>query len=233
MSNYFCTNSGSCNPNPCQPQQPPKPPVPPTPPTQSCSCGGDFRRLLELLCGQQLRSLVDFASFAFVSDFYVLGTALVAAAGSTAPADNLDAPAASYVCGGDSCETVTVSGTLYAPVVGATALEATVTQAALCRLTAIAFGAAGDADAVAANFQSASQIFSQLLRARRPQECGSMGMGEALTNAAAVRASTVAAGPLIVENSVILGQLGGVLVMANSTDNRFYFLCADKIDFIG
>lgn len=226
LSNYFCTNSGSCNP--CQPPQPPKPPVPPS---RSCPCGEDFRRLLELLCGQQLRSLVDFSSFAFVSDFYVLGTALAATTGGTAPADNLGAPAANYVCGSDNCETVTVSGTLYAPSVGATALEATVTQAALCRLTAIAFGAAGDSDTVAANFQSVSQIFSQLLRTCRPQECGSMG--EALTNAAAIRASTVAAGPLIVENSVILGQLGNILVMANSTNNRFYFLCADKIDFIG
>lgn len=225
MSNYFCTNSGNCNP--CPPQQPPKPPAPPT----ACPCGEDFRRLLELLCGQQLQSLVNFSSFAFVSDFYVLGTALTTPAGTTAPGDNLDAPAASYVCGGDNCETVTVSGILYAPTVGATALEATVTQAALCRLSAIAFGAAGDGDTAAANFQSIRQIFSQLLRSRRPQECCSIG--DALTNAAAVRASTVAVGPLIVENSVILGQLGNILVMANSTDNRFYFLCADKINFIG
>lgn len=225
MSNYFCTNSGSCNP--CPPQQPPQPPAPPS----GCPCGEDFRRLLELLCGQQLQSLINFSSFAFVSDFYVLGTALTAPAGTAAPGDNLDAPAASYVCGGNGCETVTVSGSLYAPVVGATALEATVTQAALCRLTAIAFGAAGETTAAAANFQSASQIFTQLLQSRRPQACCSLG--EALTNAAAVRASTAAAGPLIVENGVILGQLGNVLVMANSTDNRFYFLCAGRIDFIG
>ena len=38
---------------------------------------------------------------------------------------------------------------------------------------------------------------------------------------------------LVVENSAILGQIGSILVMANSTDNRFYFICADKIDCIG
>ena len=58
-------------------------------------------------------------------------------------------------------------------------------------------------------------------------------MIDALTSAAAVRTSTVAAGPLVVENSAILGQLGDVLVMANSTDSRFYFICANKIDYMG
>ena len=58
-------------------------------------------------------------------------------------------------------------------------------------------------------------------------------MIDVLTSAAAVRTSTVVAGPLIIANSAILGQLGDVLVMANSTDNRFYFVCANKIDFIG
>ena len=31
----------------------------------------------------------------------------------------------------------------------------------------------------------------------------------------------------------ILGKVGDVLVMANSADNRFYFICADKVDFMG
>lgn len=227
MNNYFCTNSGC---NPCQTQQgcqqsnhePPRP---------GCPCGEAFRQLLELLCGQQLRALVDFSAFAFVSDFYILGASLTTPAAGTAPGDNLSELTGSYVCGSDSCETVTVSGLLYPPEVEATALESTVTQAALCRLKAIAFDALAVDEDAAANFQSISQILSQLLRPHKPQECGSMV--EALTNAAAVRASTVAVGPLVVENSAILGQLGSVLVMANSTDARFYFICADKIDYMG
>ena len=35
------------------------------------------------------------------------------------------------------------------------------------------------------------------------------------------------------ENSTILGQMGDILVIANSTDSRFYFICANKIDFMG
>ena len=224
MSNYFCTNAGC---SPCQPQQPCQPEAP----RPACACADDFRQLLNLLCGLQLRPLVDFASFAFVSDFYILGSTLATPVAGTAPGDNLADPAASYVCGSDRCETLTVSGLLYPPEVGSTALEATVTQAALCRLKAIAFGAAATDDDAAANFQTISQTLSQILRPGRPQECGTMI--DALTSAAAVRTSTVVAGPLVVENSAILGQLGDVLVMANSTDNRFYFICANKIDYMG
>lgn len=236
MSNYFCTNSGrDCGcacPPPCPPQ-PPQPPCPQEPPvTGSCPCAADFRRALDLLCGPQLRSLVDFNTFAFVTDYYVLGTALAATTAGTAPDDNLDAPAGSYVCGGDSCEALTVSGTLYPPEVGGTALASTVTQVALCRLNAIAFDAAAGTDGTAAaNFQTLSQTLGQLLRPRKPQDC--VSIADALTNAAAVRASTITAGPLVVANSTIIGQLGDILVMANSTDNRFYFVCANRIDFMG
>lgn len=236
MNNYFCTNSG------CSPCQQPQPPCPPQPPCQqqppqeprraNCPCAEDFRQLLRLLCGQQLRALVDFSTFAFLTDYYVLGTALETATVTTAPGDNLSAPAGTYVCGSDSCETLTVSGQLYPPQAAGTALEATITQVALCRLKAVAFDAATTTDVdAAANFQTVSQTLSQLLRTGRPQECGSMI--DALTSAAAVRTSTVAVGPLVVTNSAILGQLGDVLVMANSTDNRFYLICANEIDYMG
>lgn len=228
MSNYFCTNNG------CQPPCPQ--PCPPTPQTDSCaccSCGEDFRRALSLLCSRQIQPLVNFAAFAYITDYYVLGTALTAPIAGTAPADNLDAPTGTYVCGGDSCETITVSGALYAPTTGSTALAAIVTQAALCRLKAIAFDALAIDGDPTANFQTISQLLSQLLRPQKPQDCCGTSMADAMTNAAVVRASTVVAGPLVVENSTILGQVGNVLVMANATDSRFYFICADDIDFVG
>ncbi len=220
MSNYFCTNTGC---NPCPPQQPEPPQRP------CCSCADDLRRILNLLCGETLRPLVNFATFAFVTDFYVLGSALATITAGAAAADNLGTPAGTYVCGSDTCETISVSGLLYPPTAGATALDTTVTQIALCQLHAIAFDAGGD-DA-AASFQTISQTLSQLLRPNRPQTCNSMI--DALTNAAAVRTSTVVTGPLVVANSAILGQLGDVLVMANTTDNRFYLICATKVDYIG
>ena len=232
MNNYFCTNSGrDCNcPQPCPPPQPPQEPFGPMQPC--CPCGEDFRRALDLLCSPRLQPLVDFTTFAFVTDFYILGTALETLTAGTVPGDNLTAPAGSYVCGGDSCEALTVSGLLFPPEVGATALEPTVTQVALCRLNAIAFSAAPDTgEGSTTNFQTLSQTLGQLLRPKKPKDCENLA--DALTSAAAIRASTVTSGPLVVANSTILGQLGDVLVMANSTDSRFYFICANRIDFMG
>ena len=230
MSNYFCTNSGrdcNCQP-PCPPQQPFQQPVQPT----GCPCNEDFRRALDLICSPRLQPLVDFSTFAFVTDFYLLGSALDTPVAGATPGDNLATPAGSYVCGGDSCEALTVSGLLYPPETGATALESTVTQVALCRLNAVSFDAAEtETTTAAANFQTISQTLGQLLRPKKPQDCGNLA--DALTNAAAIRASTVTTGPLVVANSTILGQLGDILVMANSTDNRFYFICANKIDYMG
>lgn len=234
MNNYLCTNSGrdwGCGcPPPPQPQPQPWPQPPAAPPAEPCDCGEGFRRILDLLCGPRLQPLVNFNAFAFVTDYYVLGTAIETTAATTTTGDNLDSPAASYVCGGNSCGALTVSGSLYPPQ-AATALESTVTQVVLCRLNAISFDAAGTDDTATANFQALTQALGQFLRPQRPQDCSSLA--DVLTSAAAVRASTVTTGPLVVENSTILGQLGSVLVMANSTDNRIYLICADKIDFMG
>lgn len=257
MSNYFCTNTGRDCPRPpqqpCPPQQqacqtcPPQPPICPqqqacqqqtcqscetgTQHTCCCPCAEDFRSALELICCPQLQGLVDTATYAFITDNYVLGTPIATAPDGTAPGDNLTEPAATYVCGGDNCESLTVSGTLYPATVEGTALTTVVSQVALCQLDAIAFGASTTGDGAEANFQTISQFLGRRLRPRTPTKCTSLA--EALVSASAVRASTVTAGPLIVQNSAIIGKVGNVLVMANSTDNRFYFICADKVDFMG
>lgn len=250
MNNYFCTNTGRecpCPPQqqPCQQQscqQPCQQQSCQQQPCQSCHeqtpqhscccpCAEDFRRALDLICCPQLQGLIDTATYAFITDNYVLGTPISTAPDGTAPGDNLTEPAATYVCGGDNCESLTVSGSLYPATIEGTAQPTVVTQVALCQLDAIAFGAAATGDGAAANFQTISQFLGQRLRPRKPQECTSVA--DALVSASAVRASTLTAGPLIVQNSAILGRVGDVLVMANSTDERFYFICADKVDFMG
>lgn len=233
MNNYHCTNSGrDCG---CQQgcQQSPQDCCQFDSPVQgSCPCSDDFRRALDLLCSPRLRPLVDFNTFAFVTDFYILGSALTTPTADTAAGDNLASPEGRFVCGGDSCQALTVSGLLYPPEIGASALEATITQVALCRLNAISFDAATTDDSSDTSFQTLSQALGQLLRPEKPHDCCT-NLADALTNAAAVRASTVTAGPLVVENSTILGQLGDILVMANNTDNRFYLICTSKIAFLG
>lgn len=225
MPYQYRTTGGDCGCGPsCSPQ-----PAPPQ--SNGCSCGDSFRQALELLCSQQFYGLVDFTSFAFLSDYYLLGASVEAPAGGAAPGDNLTALSATYRCGSCGCETAAVSGQLFPPTVGGLAQSGTVSQAALCRLTAVAFDAANDASfSNASNYQAIAQLFTQLLRPAGPQTC--VSIADSLT-AGVTATATLAAGPLLVENALVLGQLGNLLVLANSTDGRFYLVCADKIDFIG
>lgn len=226
MPYQYRTTGGDCG---CGPACPPQQPAPPPPPC--CACGDSFRQALDLLCSQQFYGLVDFTAFAFISSYHILGAAVEEAPGGAQPGDNLTGLSATYRCGSCGCETAAASGPLYPPTVGGAIQPGTVSQAALCRLTAVAFDAANDATFTnAANYQAISQLFTQLLRPAGPQTC--VSIADSLT-AGVTATATVAAGPLLVENALVLGQLGQLLVLANSTDGRFYLVCADKIDFIG
>lgn len=234
MNQHYCTTGGCDCPTPrqqscgsagnqsCQQE-----------PAARCGCADDFRTLLGILCGQQLRGLVDFTAFAFITDSFLMGTTLEAPTVTTAPGDNLTDLTGSYVCGSAGCDTIAASGDLALPTVGAAPVALPVTQVALCRLDAIAFTvtATPDEATVAANFQTLTQTLGQLLEPRK-NPCGSDLPGS-LLGAAAARSATVTSGPLAVYNSAVLGTLGDVLVLANSTDFRVYFICADKIAFIG
>ena len=209
------------------------PVCPPAPPPQSagCSCGESFRQALNLLCSQQFYTLVDFSAFAFISSYSILGASVQAPTGGATPGDNLSALGATYRCGSCGCETVAASGSLYPPTVGGAAQSTAVTQAALCRLTAVAFDAANDTSLTStANYQALVQLFTQMLHPTGPQTC--VSVVDSVT-AGVSRTATLAAGPLLVENAQVLGQMGDLLVLANSTDERIYLVCADQVDFIG
>lgn len=236
MNYNYCT-TGGCDcptprPQPCQPCGSTNQTCP-TEPASRCGCADDFRTLLGIICNQQLRGLVDFTAFGFITDQFLLGTTLEDPTVGTAPGDNLAGLAGSYVCGSAGCDTVAATGDLALAAVGATPAAIPVTQAALCRLDAIAFTvtATPDEATAAANFQTLTQTLAQLLEPRT-NTCGSDLPGS-LLGAAAARSATVTAGPLAVFNAAVLGTLGDVLVLANSTDLRVYFVCADKIAFIG
>lgn len=228
MNQHYCTTGGCDCPTPrpqsCQSCNQPEP-------TARCGCADDFRTLLGIICGPQLRGLVDFTAFGFITDQFLMGTTLEDPTVGTVPGDNLAGITGSYVCGSAGCDAIAASGDLALAAVGATPVAVPVTQVALCRLDAIAFSVNGDEDA-AANFQTLTQTLGQLLEPRKNTCCSDTVAGS-LLGAAAARSATVTAGPLAVFNAAVLGTLGDVLVLANSTDLRVYFVCADKIAFIG
>ena len=44
---------------------------------------------------------------------------------------------------------------------------------------------------------------------------------------------SLTAGPLVLGNVSVLGEVGDVLILANSEDRLFYFVCRSTIGFIG
>ena len=44
---------------------------------------------------------------------------------------------------------------------------------------------------------------------------------------------SVTAGPLVVGNASVLGEIGDVVILGNSEDHLFYFVCRSAVGFIG
>lgn len=224
MNQYFCTNTaGNCNP--CATQQ-----------VDSCGCGcrEDFRSALGLLCCPQTSPLINFNAVAFIADNYVVGTTITTPVASTTAVDNLNTLTGTYVCSSSSCETTNASGDLALAVDDTTPVAVNISQAALCKLNAVVFTAAGTTETEqSTNFQSLTQLLSQLINPSQPDSCCCSTIATSLLNATVARSVTLTAGPLLLSNVTVLGQIGDVLVLANSTTFRIYLVCADKIAFLG
>jgi len=221
---YATTGCRDC-PHHCHMQQQAQP--------TRCPCTNAFRAILDLLCSPQLSSLINQSAFAFIGSDYVLGATITAATPSDpTPNDNLSALTGVYSCG-ISCDTVSASGPLSPVTAGSDDAAIGITQAVLCDLTAIAFDAVDTDTTPNTNFQTISQVLSQALQPNSIQlPCPASGAGTLLRSAAA-RTITLTAGALVLRGVTVLGELGDVLVLANSTDSRFYLVCADRIGFFG
>lgn len=126
-------------------------------------------------------------------------------------------------------------------------------RASLCNLDAIAFEVkktntsifnriSGDKIS-RANYKKAKNIFKELLAnpcsynidtmtvADNSDSCSRCILNE-LSGANCPHTATLTAGMLIIQDCAILGQLGNVLVCANDNEQRFYFICVDKIEFL-
>lgn len=252
-------NSGCpcCQPVICCCQPAPCPPQPEPVEEDACCCKQSFRAALKLLCNATLASLLDFSAVAFVTDDYLAGsipqTPVVPGAD---PADNLaDELTGTFrrfsPC---SCDLLDVSASVYPTDVTSDVSVLTATQMSLCALDALAIQAIegvaeGDlsADEVAArNFRQIKAILSAgttnscaLTGSGGSQDCGgetcccSAGLLDALSNGNLSRQVSLVAGPLVLTNVTLLGTVGNVLVLANDTDDRIYFVCVNSVQFIG
>lgn len=234
----------------CHPISKPKPQPPQV--DEGCCCKKSFRAALGLLCDEQISSLLDFDTSAFLTSTYVAGATLEAAPAAT-PADNLSADLTGSFrrfspCG---CDLLDVD----APVrntAGNTVLTAT--QVPLCQLDAVVLQGAeaeaeGDLSAeevTARNFRCLRQRLSQRLnpcdvcgQEQCPCDCDDQdcccaeGLLKTLAQNNLSRRVSLVAGLLAVTGVTLLGTVGSVLVLANDTDRRLYFVCVNSVQFVG
>ena len=246
-SGYMTTGRpGECAPECC----PPEPPVCARPDETDCccACAAGMSAALQLLCDARLAELVDFSQFAFFTGGFVLGTSLNCPDNSTAAYDNLTGPLAGVFekitpC---TCENLEVSGQIYYPIpvcssetCCASGPAFDVEEIALCALKAVAFGvSAGTTTAeTEANYQQLKRLLWQALHCGACMPSSVPTKATPCDNAADCvgrrRTLSVTVGPLLVANAAVLGSVADVIVLANDTDQRFYFICSSAIDLIG
>ena len=257
-----CPGAAPCPPpQPCIPicPFPPFPPMPPRPrPPQvepadidcGCDCAAGMSAMLQLLCDPRIAPLVDYSQFAFFTRNFVLGTSLDCPATSTAGYDNLTGPLAGSFerirsC---SCENLEVSGQIYYPIPICTGGTETpccaegpafdAGEVPLCALTAVAFTIpAAEGETTPTDYDQLKGLLWQALHPGRPGASGSTPPMKPTPcdcdeTVAGRKTVSLTAGPLLVGNAAVLGSVGNVLVLANDTSRRIYFVCKDQIGFL-
>ncbi|MBD5134103.1 MAG: hypothetical protein HDT38_06505 [Clostridiales bacterium] len=234
-----------CHPVPTQPEPPEV--------DEACCCKQSFRAALGLLCDERLSSLLDFDTSAFLTNTYVAGATLDTAAPTDTPADNLSAALTGSFrrfspCG---CDLLDVE----APVYNAAGTQVlTATQVSLCQLDAVVLqGAEAAAEGDLSSEEVATRNFRCLRQrlAQRLSPCGNCGQEQCscgcderdcccaagllatLAQNNLSRRVSLAAGLLVLTGVTLLGTVGSVLVLANDTDRRLYFVCVNSVQFIG
>ena len=213
-----------------------------------CGCAAGMLGALELLCDPRLAPLVDYSQFAFVTPNFVLGTSLSCPDTATTAYDNLTGPlAGEFVsikpC---TCDDLEVSGQVYhaMPVCTTDACCASgpafpADSVSLCSLTAVAFTVPESATQEETYTQLKSLIWQALHPGRPPLGGTTTPIMKATpcdctdSKLSGRRTASVAAGPLLVANAAVLGSLGEVLVLANDTDRRIYYVCQNSVSFSG
>lgn len=217
-----------------------------------CCCKASMRAAFQLLCDSQIANLIDFDGAVFVTDNYSAGSTLSATIPSTTPADNLTTPSGRFLrLSSCNCDLLEISAALYTPPTTATGVTAT--QVSLCELAGVALQVAqgtaeGDItvpEATTRNYRLLKQLLSRRLtpcgchsgECTCKCDCGNCCCAAGILNLLAdknlSRRVTLAAGLLVLQGVTLLGTLGNVLVLANDADQRIYFVCASKVQFLG
>jgi len=222
---------------------------------EGCCCKQSFRSALELLCDHEVSGYLDFTRSAFITDGFIGGATLIPIPGTETATtyDNLAGDLTGTFRRFSPCSSdlLDISAQLYYPAEGAsTALPFPAAQVSLCELAALviqqaAVSAEGDLsaeDVAARNFRRLKRRISGMLG----ESCGhrhcccdsrdcccAEGVLASLTDSNLSHRVTLTAKWLALYNAELLGSVGNVLVLANDLDQRLYFVCVTKVQFLG
>lgn len=140
----------------------------------------------------------------------------------------------------------------FLPLLGACSCpNLSVSEVSLCSLRAIAFSSAGStAEQQAYNYQAAKQTLLQILRPKCPPPCKpctpprpkpctvpscceNKGILSSLDRCGMAHTVSLTAGNLMLVGATLLGTIGNALILSNDAQSRFYFVCAEQVEFIG
>lgn len=140
----------------------------------------------------------------------------------------------------------------FLPLLGACSCpNLSVSEVSLCSLRAIAFSSAGStAEQQAYNYQAAKQALLQILRPKCPPPCKpctpprpkpctvpscceNKGILSSLDRCGMAHTVSLTAGNLMLVGATLLGTIGNALILSNDAQSRFYFVCAEQVEFIG
>lgn len=165
------------------------------------TAAGCFRSILD--------AITQNAAVTAGSELATLVTALTDLTGQTTP--------------GTAGYNETLTAALNAALACGTDTGLQVSRLALCDILAVAF------ETASADYQSARQLLQNIMQPPCQTSCPpypdpccdfeDTGTG---------RSVSLSVGPLDVSGAVVLGKLGGVTVLANDTEQRFYFVCSDR-----
>lgn len=217
-------------------------------------CKASMREALKLLCCNQVSDLLDFDGFAFVTDDLIVGAQPMTMTGDSK--DNLGPLSGTFrrfsPC---NCDLIDIAGCAYGPFGALIDVD----QATLCSLSAIVFQVKGcgvgtstppttNCDCLTtpeARYRRVRDLLQCQLSAvdRACGECichcdctddccCAQGVLAALSGVSLNKRATLIAGLLALRNVTVLGTTGNVLVLGNDDDNRFYFVCANKVEML-
>ncbi len=152
-----------------------------------------------------------------------------------------------------SCDLLDIDAQLYTPA--SKSCGFTASQVSLCELDAVVIQGAEacpEGDLTADEVEARNFRCLRTLLAQRLNPCGdpcdldccscacdgrdcccAAGLLATLAQNNLRRRVSLAAGLLLLQNVQLLGSVGNVLVLANETDKRLYFVCVNSVQFIG